>query len=637
MRSKISIITAFVFCSGILCPMSIWGQETSAINYQELIQKNFALREDFKVLEERYIGLENERKVLILRVKELQVAKNSRLEIIRNLKNMIASLKGEMLKDPKLTKIIDVLNRRIKKAESQRDLFQEEVSQFEAEKNELDQKMKNMELLVDKQKEPDDKVNTELAEAKKEVDRTQQRIGQLESEKKELEQKMSRMEAVVSAETEQDQAISKELVKIGKERDLSLEKIEQLKAEKNELDQKLKNMELLVDKQKEPDDKVNTELAEAKKEVDRTQQRIGQLESEKKELEQKMSRIEAVVSAEKEQNQAISKELVEIKKERDLKMAQVSLGTTEKALRDELSKVQGLEKRGESRLRKDIKRLDREKNKLGKKMKRLEKNFQKADRKNQKLDQKIVELTEQVREGDKINRRLIKDLKGEQTVLANINKSLKKEQMKSAFEQEHYEEQLKFAKADRAMFDAKIQDLEQRTLVAETRRSKIEEELQREASKALLKESKVIVLQEERSKLQKKLLKYIEQTMDLQDEARGDPIQKKFVKSRGLKTKKQIAHQKLKMHYNMAVAYDQLKMYKEEEKEYKLCLKINAKDANVHYNLAILYDDKLNRNDKAIVHYRKYLNLHPTGEGVAQVKEWLLHAEQQQRLGTQSR
>ena len=107
-------------------------------------------------------------------------------------------------------------------------------------------------------------------------------------------------------------------------------------------------------------------------------------------------------------------------------------------------------------------------------------------------------------------------------------------------------------------------------------------------------------------------------------------------KPRGLKTKKQIAQQKLKMHYNLAIAYNKLKMYKKEEKEYKKCLKIDSKDANVHYNLAILYDDKLRRNDKAIVHYKKYLNLHPVGEGVIQVKEWLLHAEQQQRLGIQA-
>jgi len=109
------------------------------------------------------------------------------------------------------------------------------------------------------------------------------------------------------------------------------------------------------------------------------------------------------------------------------------------------------------------------------------------------------------------------------------------------------------------------------------------------------------------------------------------------VKARSLKTKKQIDQQKLKMHYNMALAYNKLEMYREEEEEYKQCLKINSKDAFVHYNLAILYDDRLNRNEMAVKHYKKYLLFHPSGEGVAQVKEWLLHAEQQSRLGVQSR
>jgi len=115
MNNKIPIIAAFIFLSGVMCPTDIRGQDASAKSYQDLIRKNFSLREDLKSLENRYAELENERKVLILRVQELQKAKNARLAIIQNLKNMIASLKTEMLKDPRLAKIIDTLNQRIKK------------------------------------------------------------------------------------------------------------------------------------------------------------------------------------------------------------------------------------------------------------------------------------------------------------------------------------------------------------------------------------------------------------------------------------------------------------------------------------------------------------------------------------------
>lgn len=90
--------------------------------------------------------------------------------------------------------------------------------------------------------------------------------------------------------------------------------------------------------------------------------------------------------------------------------------------------------------------------------------------------------------------------------------------------------------------------------------------------------------------------------------------------------------QKLDMHFNLAVAYDKTKMYKAEEREYLECLRLDPNDANVHYNLGILYDDKLKDDAKAIKHYQKYLRLRPMGEDSEQVKEWIMHAEQQQRL-----
>ena len=78
-------------------------------------------------------------------------------------------------------------------------------------------------------------------------------------------------------------------------------------------------------------------------------------------------------------------------------------------------------------------------------------------------------------------------------------------------------------------------------------------------------------------------------------------------------------------------------MYKEARQEYLKCLAINPNDANVHYNLAILYDDKLNMNAKAIEHYQKYLELRPIGEDAEKVKTWMLHAEQEDRLGRDTR
>ncbi len=85
--------------------------------------------------------------------------------------------------------------------------------------------------------------------------------------------------------------------------------------------------------------------------------------------------------------------------------------------------------------------------------------------------------------------------------------------------------------------------------------------------------------------------------------------------------------------YNLAVVFDKNAMYKDAKREYLKVLKIDANDAGTHYNLAILYDDKFNQNRKAIIHYRKYLNLRPDAKDVEQVKEWILKAEQEVRIG----
>lgn len=97
--------------------------------------------------------------------------------------------------------------------------------------------------------------------------------------------------------------------------------------------------------------------------------------------------------------------------------------------------------------------------------------------------------------------------------------------------------------------------------------------------------------------------------------------------------KKKFKEERVDMYFNMAVILDKNDMHKDAEKEYLKALKVDSEDAGVHYNLAILYDDELNQNDKAITHYREYLRLRPDEKDVAQVKEWILRAEQEMRIG----
>ena len=90
----------------------------------------------------------------------------------------------------------------------------------------------------------------------------------------------------------------------------------------------------------------------------------------------------------------------------------------------------------------------------------------------------------------------------------------------------------------------------------------------------------------------------------------------------------------MKKHFNLAVVYEMNGLYKDSEKEYLECLKIDPEDADVHYNLAILYDDRLNDNKKAQKHYYKYLSFRPIGESGERVRDWILRTELERRFGS---
>lgn len=66
---------------------------------------------------------------------------------------------------------------------------------------------------------------------------------------------------------------------------------------------------------------------------------------------------------------------------------------------------------------------------------------------------------------------------------------------------------------------------------------------------------------------------------------------------------------------------------KDAERLYIEALKRTPKDALIHYNLGALYSDYLRNPDKAIYHYRRYLELNPRARDAAQVRSWLLELE----------
>jgi tetratricopeptide (TPR) repeat protein len=89
--------------------------------------------------------------------------------------------------------------------------------------------------------------------------------------------------------------------------------------------------------------------------------------------------------------------------------------------------------------------------------------------------------------------------------------------------------------------------------------------------------------------------------------------------------------QRLNMHYNMASVYAREGRFAEAEYEYLQALRLDPSDADVHYNLGILYDDQLEQPEKALLHYRRYLQLNPHGEDADSVRNWVMRLEMREQ------
>ena len=638
-----SYIVAASLLIAVMLPASASAQEIAkgSENYQALIRKNFGLRGELQALEEKYRNLENERKVLIIHVKELQDAKSQTEDKIQELKNMVASLRIEMLKDPKLTGRIEGLNRRIEDAAQERDQLRAKVEELEAEKKSFEQKR-------DEGLEQARQARAKNEELVKEVERL--RSGYSEDEVK-LKKGLSGLELEKQDLAKKNQDLQRDLDaarrSLGQEEKSLKAELEKARGEKNSLEEKIHGM--LEEKEAarlsyaQSEDGLKAQLKEKEEEIGLLKRDIGQVDD-------KIARFQA--EAEQAENKA--REM-----SRKLDVQQSDLAQQRQALD---AKILGMEERNKQ-LMKDLEQeralLSNAEGKWQDKVRdaqmensRFEKNLAKTASANASLNQKLAGLEQEVKESGDVNRRLMKDLKKEQAALEKSDKALKLEAQKREIEREAFDARLRNTMKDKAMLEASLAQMEERVLAAETRREKAIKLAGEDSAMLGLRDSEVAALREAKSRLEAKLLHYIEKNIarsqgwqsplsaqwsEEPDAAGATPEHappRKMTRAQKIKTRMDIAEKKLKMHYNLALAYDRMGMYREEEREYRKCLKLNPKDANAHYNLAILYDDKLGRNDKAIHHYQRYLELRPQGEESEWVKNWILYAEQERRLST---
>lgn len=87
--------------------------------------------------------------------------------------------------------------------------------------------------------------------------------------------------------------------------------------------------------------------------------------------------------------------------------------------------------------------------------------------------------------------------------------------------------------------------------------------------------------------------------------------------------------QKLKFHYNYALLYDNMGMYKEAICEYEKALEYNPDDPDTHYNLGIVYDNHIKDKEKAIYHYNKYLEFCDDPGDIKKVENWIASARKE--------
>ncbi len=88
-----------------------------------------------------------------------------------------------------------------------------------------------------------------------------------------------------------------------------------------------------------------------------------------------------------------------------------------------------------------------------------------------------------------------------------------------------------------------------------------------------------------------------------------------------------VKKEKAAYYYNLAVAYARAKFYEEAVNAYEKSLGFTSNDPDTHYNLGLLYESIRENPAKALLHYRKYLELEPNAKDKQEVQAWIYNLE----------
>jgi tetratricopeptide (TPR) repeat protein len=86
---------------------------------------------------------------------------------------------------------------------------------------------------------------------------------------------------------------------------------------------------------------------------------------------------------------------------------------------------------------------------------------------------------------------------------------------------------------------------------------------------------------------------------------------------------KKLKREQQACHYNLGVAYTRARLYREAAEEYEKALALDPGNKEAHYNLGLLYDKVQGDAQKALVHYRAFMELAPQGQDKREVQGWI--------------
>ena len=568
-------------------------------NYEELVQRNLELRHKLKAMDEKYTALENERNVLILHVRNLQEEK-------KRLADSIGERGEEQIHYPELKAAFGEVSKELGIVAQERDVLKKEFLPL-----------------------------------KKWQEEGIERIKTLESEKAGLAGELNKMDVLFKESQEKSTSV-----------------LTGIETEKANLSEQINRIKEAFEKEKADI------LAQGQKAVGEAKAE-GRKESEAvlKALEQEKERLAAQIKGAQEAFEREKKKIIQALRDENEKLAG-EIKVLKMAFEQEKQGLLAREKKAVQEAAKTLENVQGENQMLANEMKGMktifekEKNDWRAEREKQTktMDEQEQGFLHEINEAKKTCEENQSVLGGQFQEAQEKSRQLEKEiAIKHAFYQAQEEqskaEHQNLAAAyeglkgdvrqltrERQTLDERLQKMSQGKKAAEKKARQSQEKLKsvradlKAKQKLLAKKNKTSSA--EKRQWEKKIAGLTKEKEAVEKKRRDAAVTPQGTET---KVKAPAEKQSLDIHYNLALAYHKTKMYKEEEQEYLKCLKIDPDDAYVHYNLAVLYDDKFNDNAKAVRHYRKYLDLSPLGEDTEKVKVWMLHAEQDFRLGKQLR